>query len=586
MASAAAGSAPASSSLAALLRRTRLSTFDPTISQVYTAPPAYASRGDWGLKRGLPSGAASQGGSSNLRFVDVKALDTPEGQTVWIEREKETLFVKRWNETGARLDVGRKSNDVHSIPEIEPGELGPRPRTIFDPSTRRQLPSEFVEPPPPQPLEGNTEVTAAQKDEWEAHVRWVHRLRALAREGLKVEHGYGAQGVVGGAKDAFGEKQSHFTTSPDMMPNYHIMSDRQFERYLDQIRAARPALKARLERNAHQKLLQDLREDEHKRRRNAEDAVAAARERGEESSLVEEMPQNVPAHPEPTDMWDESRSARAMTPTRFLQSRVAALSSNPQSQQLPGAFQPATAHPHAGLQYSQPDQIYTQRLAPALPGRVLHVINPRQLKRNVRGSVVPQSSAVAVGGSIASMKRSEGEGLTPIDYLRQDPKRGTSTFRILNAYRTAALPGNPSSVDGLAPPELGYVVAAVRASAEADATRFTPGLPGSREWVGARDESRSATGRSPAYDFANRAAAPGGHRSAGPGSMYSWMYGDREVRRANNLRQRPHRQPREGMMKAQSAPGEGEQHAAQSGARAMLGRLTARIQKGQGQGDK
>ena len=44
----------ASSVLTRLLQRTRASTFDPYVSQVYHTPIAHAVRGDFGGKRPLP----------------------------------------------------------------------------------------------------------------------------------------------------------------------------------------------------------------------------------------------------------------------------------------------------------------------------------------------------------------------------------------------------------------------------------------------------------------------------------------------------------------------------------------------------
>ena len=84
------------STFAALLRRSKFASFDPAISQVYTASPAHAYRGDFGFKRPLPRLARKK-----LPAVVVSRVDTPEYQTEWEDATSQNKFVQRFEELGA-----------------------------------------------------------------------------------------------------------------------------------------------------------------------------------------------------------------------------------------------------------------------------------------------------------------------------------------------------------------------------------------------------------------------------------------------------------------------------------------------------
>ena len=78
----------ASSVLTRLLQRTRASTFDPYVSQVYQTPIAHAVRGDFGGKRPLPSSwqstadmPAPRSHAGDLRYVTIQDIDDKHGMT-------------------------------------------------------------------------------------------------------------------------------------------------------------------------------------------------------------------------------------------------------------------------------------------------------------------------------------------------------------------------------------------------------------------------------------------------------------------------------------------------------------------------
>jgi len=89
---------PFPSPFAALLRRSKFASYDPTIGQVYTTHNGDAHRGNWGFKRPLSL-------RKRDKFISVQAVDSPEQQTEWTSRESEARFIKRWEEVATEPNV-------------------------------------------------------------------------------------------------------------------------------------------------------------------------------------------------------------------------------------------------------------------------------------------------------------------------------------------------------------------------------------------------------------------------------------------------------------------------------------------------
>jgi len=87
-----------SSSYSALLRRSKLASYNPHIDQVYTTTAPHLSRQNFGLKRPLPAAT-----TKTSPFVRISQLDSREGRTVFRKATRETSYVKRWSETGVGL---------------------------------------------------------------------------------------------------------------------------------------------------------------------------------------------------------------------------------------------------------------------------------------------------------------------------------------------------------------------------------------------------------------------------------------------------------------------------------------------------
>lgn len=78
-------------SFAKLLRTSKLASFDSAIPQVYSTKNCWKKRGDWGLKRSLPT-------VIRTKLITVGALDTAEHQTPWDSANSSVNFVRVWKE--------------------------------------------------------------------------------------------------------------------------------------------------------------------------------------------------------------------------------------------------------------------------------------------------------------------------------------------------------------------------------------------------------------------------------------------------------------------------------------------------------
>ena len=98
--------AASSSSYSALLRRSKLSSYNPQIDQVYTTSSSHLARSNFGLKRPLPSTT-----TKTSPFVRITDLDSREGRTVFRKASRENSYVKRMGE----IKVGLQSEAYTSM---------------------------------------------------------------------------------------------------------------------------------------------------------------------------------------------------------------------------------------------------------------------------------------------------------------------------------------------------------------------------------------------------------------------------------------------------------------------------------------
>ncbi|WFD22903.1 hypothetical protein MEQU1_001582 [Malassezia equina] len=439
--------ASANLALSRLLRNTRLSTYDPAVRQVYQTPKAHAVRGDWGLKRPLPSSWQTSADAraqvpypGALRYATIENMDNAQGLTDWSEAEREPLFRVRWHEAGVRL-ADRARRDVLGVSMLGDDDvnqaLGPRPRIAYDPATcadAQKLPTNVV---------------------WGAH-------------------------------------HERFQDRPDVLPNYHAMDERTFQRFLAQLRR---------QRGKFRKALQAQREQATVAAQMDELAQAAAQRPVSEAEWQNaQTPRDVPA----IDMWTEARLPPApRSAAHFLEAQAHARFEAPQSHALTAPAHAAPAHPLRGLQYAQPDSVYTYLLNEPLHGRALHRVEDARRQRYFMGS--DAALAVALGGHVGHLPLQHRHGLDMVDYTRAQPQRGESYFRVLHAWLDMAptvanarrAPPRPD-VD----PALGSVRMQVMALRRPGGRGeyVSPPLPGSPRWIDeppAAEVSRALRATSP-----------------------------------------------------------------------------------------
>lgn len=398
------------------------------------------------MKRALPSSSTSIFGSSSgsaaypgaLRFVEVSQLDTPEGQTSWKEREKETLFVRRFAEADTKLHITRPESGGHTY--TEPGSHGPRPSTTFLKSTERYFPTDI-----PGPIKASPNETAAERDARKYNNQWRALQRQYAKRGA-ADPTYKSLDFMGdqSTSRAFGFDADKFTTRPRMMTNYNALDERQFERFVERIRSGRQGWRSFFRTKERGRLLALI-------RKRQEKAYAAAVRANEDAERRGEPKKQLPkVNPEAElnrleqgelDMLEQSRDVDATRDAfRMLEERAVRHTTLPSSSQLPGSSQPSTLHPHAGLQFSQPDPIYTSLLAEPLPGRVVHEVSSKS-DRDVRKALrIPDGRSVLLGGHVSYLHAPLRSNAPPtIDWSRQEPTRGSALFRIVDAYRSSSL---------------------------------------------------------------------------------------------------------------------------------------------------
>lgn len=90
-----------SSSYSSLIRRSKLSTFNPAIEQVYSSHTGHLARSSFGLKRPLPSSEVKIS-----PFIRLHSLDNGQKRTSFRKATKEYLLLKKWGEVGVGIRRG------------------------------------------------------------------------------------------------------------------------------------------------------------------------------------------------------------------------------------------------------------------------------------------------------------------------------------------------------------------------------------------------------------------------------------------------------------------------------------------------
>ncbi|KAI7887461.1 hypothetical protein K492DRAFT_170354 [Lichtheimia hyalospora FSU 10163] len=105
-------------SFAGLLRNSRLAKYDRKLGQVYCVSRENQQKGNWGLKRNLPSVIRTP-------FVTISDLDTAEHQTPWRSGTNQVMFVRRWKENfvNSKKPVPRPEHVEHNVALMTPAQF-------------------------------------------------------------------------------------------------------------------------------------------------------------------------------------------------------------------------------------------------------------------------------------------------------------------------------------------------------------------------------------------------------------------------------------------------------------------------------
>ncbi|KDN44273.1 hypothetical protein K437DRAFT_257143 [Tilletiaria anomala UBC 951] len=477
-----------SSNLGRLLKQTRLSAHHP--SQVYAAAPAFASRGDFGWKKPLPVGndpssSRPSAALGRLRYLQVSQQETHDGQMEWRENERDPLFRQRWSEKGARLagflETQAKESSTTGNQASYAGRpresLGPRIRTVFDSATYRLLPSDI-----PKTVGPPEEAAPEDKARYNAQERQYDNLRSKSRIGAFTPPGL---------DDPFGSASTSYSRHLDLFPNYRQMSDKEFKRFLGDIRQARHGLKQKLQKRMEDGVRNAILLDAKRVRERTIQLADDAASRGATPPEIPDVlrPEDVKLPSVRADMWDEARTLTGMDMTRHLKERHVRLASTPSNRTLPQPTQVTRVHPSGGLQYSQPDELYTQRLSEALPGRV--IVQPLPSGHNQQFSSLMRKNThlgVASGGHVEQLPAAVRDNLVLYDPAQPSKIRAESKFRVISATMESRLWNRGQlPAESLQSSYLGYIQAKVRPSNETEEERP---LPGSTAFIGAKERPK------------------------------------------------------------------------------------------------
>ncbi|VDB82646.1 unnamed protein product [Peniophora sp. CBMAI 1063] len=205
-----ASSAP--SQFAKILKSSKFASFDPALGQVYTAPPAHAARGNYGLKRALHP-------RRHGIPLTVQAVDSIDQQTEWEPAATEARYIERWETQPAPAPRSHWLGQVNAGPA----------------RSEWRIDSEFspAKPPPRVQLKGTAKHGSPS-------TLTVEEALAAA----EAKHGPGPDAEQAAFQALVAERRELNSISkslPDINPD--ALSPERFARYLHDVRALRPRFK-------------------------------------------------------------------------------------------------------------------------------------------------------------------------------------------------------------------------------------------------------------------------------------------------------------------------------------------------------
>ncbi|CAO1621973.1 unnamed protein product [Sympodiomycopsis kandeliae] len=499
-----------SSAFSKTLRHAKITNHDPRIVQVITSPKPYLSRGDIGVKSNVDVmiNNAKQGQVGDVRYVQVKNIDNPNGIGLeWKEREQQVMLLEQWRELNVPVDTAEESS----------GSL--RRNESLDPQTKQYQESR----------RGSSQLRSTS-------------VPVMSRFDRSSVRRFGKQRTshvrAGPSSEPMATAESSVTSDSAVVPNYSIMSNKEFQTLLDFVRAnrstfleqkilhlatARRATKFRQAGRAYTEA-QDKREYDLSRGASAEaeteivkkptwedfpleseietarGAIQAADSAGELDPLVN-----------PLDLFNLARSTKNSEMAAFLKKIYAKVKvDDPTSQMMPRSSSETAQsmstsasrlHALGGLQYSQPDSVFMEHLSSAVPG---HVVGQDQgTGRGDRYSAIRRPYLVSVASRLMNLPRNFAYGATEVDWRRENDSAGSPLVKFVgpatlrnNLDNLAVLPNrlrfsasNASWDSDLRKLNLGYIDARVRnvdrivKSEQEDISQYPfKNILGSKDW--------------------------------------------------------------------------------------------------------
>lgn len=456
--------------------------------QVYTAPQAFRAVGDWGFKQRMtspyaydrveargPSPADVAGGSGStprttaatadfvahgglatrfatpaarmgmLRHVKVRNLaGTFDNKVLWKETERAVLFRQAWFDKGAHtagfMEAYHKRKFLPSqgifggAKEFRrpAGSLGLPPRTIFDEHTLRadvtgKVNASIDSPRPRSGLKIPGLETAPTLKAFKSGEPAARNEEAVAPQ------------VWGQAAYILDKRLS--------VPNYHMLSPKSFQKFVQVIQSQRPALVKELSANQQKAMKLALAKTVRDRAiEQAKQDPAAVKQLSERSidSWLAEVPSLEGVQWLPPDLWNAARSTDRKEMTEIIRRK----SDRHVFGQQDSTIMPHQlgrrdrVHPSAGLMYAQPDEIYTNVLNPAVPGRVVTSADGRQQRGGALSRLSQRrTSALAVssGGHIEQVPSAVKGMLLAWNMRRASNPHSEAQIRVMDA--DMAVPG-------------------------------------------------------------------------------------------------------------------------------------------------
>ncbi|TIA87484.1 hypothetical protein E3P99_03133 [Wallemia hederae] len=247
------------------------------------------------------------------------------------------------------------------------------------------------------------------------------------------------------------DKETVEAESITSRPDIESMSESEFARYVEHVKGLRGDFKQYLAQQAKEQL----------------DKKAAARGQKEQAELPDVdlyyAAQRDPYVHQQFLKLDHTQSVKGAKKSSSL------LTSNP--------------HANGGLRYSHPSPIETNRLSPAVHGRILPNTSPnRRFKR--------EKKPIALGGIVASTDMSNLSGLAATDFANEhgatsrDTESGKARFRVVNKAVVNRVPRVVDNESGMNTLEGAVIdVDVVEAGSVEKLTHTTPHALGSPEYV-------------------------------------------------------------------------------------------------------